>query len=233
MNIAVVEDKKEYADEIVKMIERYSSERSIVVNAEVFGDGLEFLNSYRGGYALVLMDVEMPVMDGLKTAEKLREVDKDVPLVFVTHMMQYAINGYAVEAMDYIVKPINYSRLASIIDKAEGKLKRRNAESTIVVHTAFKDRFVDCHKIRYIEISGHKIIVYADVVVETWGSLNKFMELLPEELFVRVNKYTIANVEYVTEIGQKTCRVGNKDIAIGKNCRDCLSEKLGRYLGSL
>ena len=71
-------------------------------------DGAVIAEHYEPGYDIIFMDVEMPGLDGFGAAEKIRAVDADAVLVFVTNMAQYAIKGYEVDALDYVLKPVNY-----------------------------------------------------------------------------------------------------------------------------
>ena len=62
--------------------------------------------NYRGGFDIILMDIQMRFMDGMTTAEKIRQMDQKVIIMFITNMIQYAVRGYEVDAMDYVVKPV-------------------------------------------------------------------------------------------------------------------------------
>ena len=66
------------------------------------------MSGYRFQFDIILMDIEMRFMDGMSAAEEIRQMDKDVVIIFITNMPQYAIRGYAVEALDYMLKPVSY-----------------------------------------------------------------------------------------------------------------------------
>ena len=73
-----------------------------------FSDGDEIALGYKGGYDLILMDIEMTFLDGMSAAEEIRRADPEVLIIFITNSPQYAIKGYAVQALDYILKPLSY-----------------------------------------------------------------------------------------------------------------------------
>ena len=104
MQIAIVEDNVSEAEVLEKYLNRFAKESATEINCTRFSDGAEFLDGYRHNWDLILFDIEMPRMNGMETARKIRETDKDVVIIFVTQMAQYAIEGYSVNALDYILK---------------------------------------------------------------------------------------------------------------------------------
>ena len=88
LNIAIVEDEPAHAEVLRGFLQRYAAERGEEVAAEVFPSGLDFVSDYQPRYDAVFMDIEMPHMNGMDCAFKLRERDAEVPLVFVTGMAQ-------------------------------------------------------------------------------------------------------------------------------------------------
>ena len=71
------------------------------------------------------MDIEMEFMNGMDAATKIREVDREVIIIFITNMAQYAIQGYAVYALDYVLKPISYFAFSQKLQRAVGRMKKR------------------------------------------------------------------------------------------------------------
>ena len=112
LGIAIVEDDREQAALLETHIKRYAAEHQLVVSVSVFYDAVTFLEKYTQGYQMIFMDIKMPMLDGMDAARFLRERDQKVVLVFVTTMRQYAIQGYDVDAADFIVKPVNYPEFA-------------------------------------------------------------------------------------------------------------------------
>ena len=117
LKIAIVENEPEQADLLSGYIARYSQESGIKCQVVTFSNGLEFISGYTPGFDAVFMDIKMPLIDGMEAAEKLRKIDEDVVLIFVTNMAQLAIKGYKVNAMDFIVKPVTYFDFSLEMDK--------------------------------------------------------------------------------------------------------------------
>ena len=122
IRIALVEDEDIYVKQMQKYLEQYSRENGLKINLKVFGDGEDILEYYTGQYDIILLDIQMQFMDGMTAAEKIRELDPKVILIFVTNMVQYAVQGYSVDAMDYILKPVDYFMLSQRLNKAVARL---------------------------------------------------------------------------------------------------------------
>ena len=99
IRIAVVEDERESLDTVLNCLKRFEEEEGIGFVTTVFCDGLDFISGYRPLYDIVFMDIEMPMLNGMSTAKKLRKVDSSVALVFITRLRQYALLGYEVASI--------------------------------------------------------------------------------------------------------------------------------------
>ena len=117
MRVAVVDDERVMTDQIASYLSRFSQENGIQLDAQLYEDPVAFLESYEQDMDLVLLDVEMPRMDGITLAKEIRKIDTHVMLMFITNMAQYALNGYEVEAVDYVIKPIGYQDFAMKMKK--------------------------------------------------------------------------------------------------------------------
>lgn len=108
VRIAIVEDEDSYVEILQSFLKRYQEECGQKFYVTVFRDGDEIVEKYKANFDIILMDIKMRCMDGMTAAEHIREVDQEVIIMFITNMIQYAIRGYAVNAMDYILKPVKY-----------------------------------------------------------------------------------------------------------------------------
>src|SRR5574344_3090327 len=118
MKIAIVDNELESTALLRRFLEQFQEERKLPpFLVATYANGLDFLEGFDGSFDLVFMDIEMPVMDGLTAAKKMRLKDPSVLLIFVTKMAQFAVNGYEVNAMDFMLKPIGYFNFAFKMDK--------------------------------------------------------------------------------------------------------------------
>ena len=118
IRIAVVEDEDKWANIIEECLDKLSKQDKIDIAITRFCDGYDLVENFACNFDIILMDLEMPLMNGMEAAEKIRNVDAQVTIIFITNMAQYAIRGYKVNALDYILKPISYIPFSETIKKA-------------------------------------------------------------------------------------------------------------------
>lgn len=235
MRIAIVEDEHAEAVALKKCIDRCVEENiaESYGNIEVteFNDAVDFLTDYKSVYDIVFMDIEMPRMNGIRSAKKLREMDSDVSLVFVTRMAQYALNGYEVGALDYLLKPINYQRFSSMFKRLLRNKRLTANENVCHVKTQYGIKRIPLNRIAYIEITGHKILYHADETVQSWGTLNELEKNLPQNDFVRANSSFIVNLAFVTEVKGYELFLNDFSVMMSRNKKAEVLSKLAAFIG--
>ena len=203
INIAIVEDETAEAERLAGYLRRYEKETDgIEFHIVRFSDGIAFLTDYKAEHDIIFMDIEMPGLDGMATAQKLRLQDPEAILVFVTNMAQFAVKGYEVDAMDFMVKPVSYYDFAM---KFEHVLKHIDFDGDVKIKLMNKGevKYLSARDVRYVEVIRHSLIFHTGVGggYETRGTLKKLEEeLTPAAGFVRCNNYCLVNLRYVTGI---------------------------------
>ena len=231
MRIAIVEDDSSDVNTLLEYISKYSSENNVEIATSHFGNALEFLDNYRPDFDLVLLDIEMPMMNGLEGAEKLREKDKDVPLVFVTNMRQFAVKGYAVNALDFIIKPVSYFEFSTMMNKIRNVLLLREDKDVLFI-SGRVTRHLSSDKIRYVEVFRHKSIIHAvDGDYEAWCSLSEIQKQLPENAFAKCSNSFLLNLKYVDYIDKDIVHIGKDELVIARTRRKEFMADLMRYFG--
>lgn len=221
----MVEDEKYNADRFCDIIKAYAQKENVEFQIQWYRDALTFLEEYAEGFDIVFMDIRMPVMDGMEAARKLRERDSTVVLVFLTALAQYAIQGYEVQAADYILKPVTPTAL-------EMKLKRllprcRRNEGAIALDTDKNKVFIRPDELLYVEIFDHHIHYQtAGGVLRSYGTLKMVEEQLPKNIFFRVNNQTIINLRHVTRMDAENVYLGEREFPISMRRRKGFIEAL-------
>ena len=230
-NVAIVEDEKPAADLLVSFLAKYTEKYGEEFNVHRFVDGISFLTNYRPHYDLVFMDIELPDINGLNAAKKMREMDREVTLVFVTNMAQFAVRGYEVSAYDYIVKPLTFPNFVLKLQRALEYIK---SKSSVKVYVPVDDGVMclDSCEIKYIEIVQHRI-TYHTVLGEylSHGTLKKVEALLAGAPFVRCNSCYLVNLRFVTAVKDFKLFLGAETLQISHPRRSEFLRKLNDYLG--
>lgn len=200
MKIAIVEDKKQHSESLRDYLSRYAEEKGVFFDIHSFPDGLKFLEGYNSPFDIVFMDVEMPHINGIETAKRLREIDRNICLIFITEFSQFAINGYEVEAFDFIAKPVEYEKFSARLTKAIDAVNQKEY-GTVCIKNRDMIRIVKINDICYIENRNHKIVYHLiNEDIETWDSLDNVEKLLPAERFARCSTSHLINFAYVISI---------------------------------
>ena len=234
MNIAIVEDDPQSAQLLKDYVERYGAEKGCAFHIVTFPDAIQFLTNYRPIFSVVFMDIEMPDMDGMTASGALRQRDQTVVLIFVTHLVQYAVAGYQVEASDYILKPLDkagYGAFAFRFERALRKAANRDS-ADIVLSVRGQSIRIRCDEIYYIESLNHKLIYHtAQGDYETWDSLSHLEEQLSKLRFVRCSASYLVNLAHVKSVSAASVAVENATLKIGRSKKAEFLNALTRYMG--
>lgn len=232
IRVAIVEDEREVREQLAEYLRRYERQFGRMFEVSLFEDGDEIVSDYRAVYDIILLDVQMRRMDGMAAAEAIRKVDKDVLLIFITNMAQFAIKGYAVDALDYVLKPVPYFAFSQQIQKAVNRLqKRRKTFLTVPLEGGL--RRIDVAGIYYLESEGHRVRFYTETGdLATPGTLKAFEEKLAGKPFVRCNSGYLINMAQVMGVQQNTVQVGPYELQISRPRKKAFLEALADYIGS-
>lgn len=158
IRIAIVEDEEICAAMLSDYLVRYGEETGRQFDIATYADGEDIVANYHAELDIILMDIELQSMDGMTAARRIRQVDDKVIIIFITNMAQYAIQGYEVDALDYIVKPISYFSFARHLDRAVVRLDKRASEAKSVVITARNGSArVPLDELLWVESHGHQL----------------------------------------------------------------------------
>ena len=233
MNIAIVEDDAATRAQLVRYIARYFDNRKGAYSVAEFSDGDEILENYRAAYDLILLDIQMARVDGMKTAEKIRRLDENVFLVFVTNLANYAIRGYSVNALDFILKPVNALMLNQLLQRVERLLDKR-VKRFITLPTEQGLARLEVSQICYVETEGHTMSIHTDKGVYRLRETMKSMEgQLAEHGFYRCNNCYLVNLARVERVERGAAVVGGRELAISRPRYKGFMDALTEYIGGV
>lgn len=200
-NIALVEDEPEAADVLASFIARYADEKGLELVVTRFGNAMDFEMTHQH-FDLVFMDIQMPGINGMEAAQLMRTYDSETPIIFVTNLAQYAVKGYEVDALDFIVKPVTYFNFRMRMDKAMRRI-RRNGSRSIAIGTRDGMRVVALSDIEYVEVSKHDLsyhLVGEGEPLVVYGSLVAFEQEVEGGPFVRISNSCLVNMNRVRAV---------------------------------
>ena len=231
IEIALVEDEDIYVKTFNDYIKRYMEERGEDLHVTVFRDGMEILDEYEYNFDIIFLDIIMKYLDGMTTAEKIRQSDKQVTIVFITNSTQYAIRGYAVDAMDYVLKPVTYFSFAQKLDKAIARIKQNvNPFITLVYKNTIKK--IQVSDIYFIESQGHmQVFNTVNGKFEIRDKIDTIEEKLKGQHFFRSNKGYLVNMDHVSGVEDGYCIINDQRLVISRNKKKAFMDELTKYLG--
>jgi len=201
MKIALCEDERFWVEEIKKSISLWSNLRSVPVQLYSFTDPNKLIKSIiDSDYDLLILDISLgkDITDGINTAGILRKVGVGIPIIFVTVDAFRADEGYIVEAMGYVKKPVDDKKLHLFLDRV---LKKMEPEKLIEINTGSKIIKLRQADIVYLEVLGHTVKCHTNSDIHTFrGSLSKAMFQLGSEGFVQVHKSYLVQINKIYSV---------------------------------
>ncbi len=211
--VSIVEDDDQAAYTLAKQLTDFSQAEGVYFDIKRYNNGIAFLENYNPA-DLVFMDIDMPHMDGITVAEKLRKIDNRTVLIFVTNMAQYAVKGYSVNALDFIVKPIIYSDFSFKLKRAIHAINAIKDDDVLIPLKDGLRRFKS-GEIIYIEIHGHTLTYHLENdSFSVRGTLNETNSMFPS--FLRCNSCYLVNPKHVDWVKGYEVKVGNDILAISR-----------------
>jgi DNA-binding LytR/AlgR family response regulator len=233
INLAIVEDEDTYAAQLTEFVEKYQAESGNYFKITRFRDGDEITNGYKSQFDIILMDIEMKLMDGMTAAEEIRRLDQDVVIMFITNMTNYAIRGYQVDALDYVVKPVSYFAFSQKLGRAIGRIKKSDS-NIISIDMPSGVKKLDIDNIFYIESEGHNLNFYTSGGQFTIrAKLADFEEQLTPYNFFRSNKGYLVNLKYVDGVENGACLIAGKQLLISRARKSDFMNALTDYMAGL
>lgn len=234
IRIAIVEDETVYKEQLIEYLKEFEQERSETLKIDTFSDGDEIVENYQAQFDIILMDIQMNFMDGMSAAEEIRKIDSEVVIIFITNLAQYAIKGYEVDALDYILKPISYFQFSERLNRAVERMKRRETQYlTIKVKGGGFRRFI-VSEIYYVESLGHDLIFYTkEGDFHTIGTMKELEKQLSAYHFFRAHKGYLVNLEHVEGMNENCAIVKGNELLVSRPKRKVFMEALANYWGEV
>ena len=231
-NIAIVEDEKNEAEKLGSFLKNYLEQNSLSASIYNFKDGDEIIEE-ETNFDIILLDIEMKRMDGITAARKIREKDEHVIIVFITRMVNMALEGYSVDAADFIIKPLNYLNFKTRLDRIFRKLSLTK-ERFIEVKNGQHKHYININDIDYIEAANKKVTIYqTGSSISTTEPLYILEEKLLDEGFYKPHNSYLINLNHVKSLNQSEVTLKTRNIPISKHRRKDFLNALTAFKGNI
>lgn len=207
IKVAIIEDNAEDANRLKAFLNKYCEDVKIKYDLIWFNNGMAFLDNLNSDFDVIILDIEMPMLDGMSTAKRIREIGSTSDILFVTNMAQYALQGYEVEAKGYLLKPITYFNFSEVMKKIIKGINARSAiREEIVVNTKQGIKIIKVSSLKYVEVMGHSLLFHTENGDVKCG--RKTLKDLEKELdganFARCSSCYMVNLDCISVITGNT-----------------------------
>lgn len=231
LKAAIVEDDDAAAADLERCLRTYCEKNKMTYTAERFSDGTSFLERYSPRFDLIFMDIKMPGMDGMAAARQLRQIDSVTSLIFVTSMAQYAVKGYEMDALDFIVKPVQYFSFEMKMRRAMQAVRMKKGRE-VLLNVGGVTRVLPSAAIYYVEVMDHDLTYHTEEGLFTVrGKLSAVEAQLPGGIFFRCASAYLINLQHVTQVDADTVLVGGECLRISRGRKKELMVALAGFLG--
>lgn len=234
IHIAVCEDEAPQADYLRSLLDRWQEQSGNRALVAVFCSAEQFLFEAGGRqpYDLLLLDIQMGEMNGMELARRVRAEDKRVKIVFLTGIADYAIEGYEVGAVQYLLKPVKEPVFFALLDRITEEVAQKETGYFVFEANGRLHR-VPLGEILYAEADGHYVVLKTVDSERTWRWKANFSdaagELAGKDFFL-LRRGLCVNISRITRIGKTECELENGEhLPVGKGKYQALNEAFIAY----
>ena len=196
-HIALCDDDAVQREYLADLVSAWAVEAGLDVRLALFPSGEAFLARDLGQFSILLLDIEMPGMDGITLARGVRERNETAVIVFITGYAEYIAEGYDVSALHYLMKPVDKSKLFSVLEKAVKTLDKNG--KLLPLELGGELVMLPLRDLRYIEVQGNYVTFHGKQAYKVKMPLVEARALLDERFF-RTGRSFLVNLHYVRKV---------------------------------
>lgn len=233
LRVAIVENDMDTGMQMQTFVQRFARDEGLDIRVEEFDRADRFLAQYKHVYDIIFMDTDLPGLDGMEAARRLRKRDTDVVLVFVTALARHAIRGYEVDALDFVLRPLNYYAFSVKLERAIRRVSQR-ADEHILLKASGGIHRLEIKQIHYLETRSRMLYYHtASGVYSVRGSLRDAQAQLAQYSFAKCNQCYLVNLQHVTDVRDEYVTVAGEDLEISRRNRKTFLDAVVAYIGGV
>ena len=197
MRIAVCDDEEKFRNQARDMVDKLAGSLDVVVDA--YSDGNQLLAAFdKKPYDVLFLDIEMPAMDGISLAKKLRERSDSIYIVFLTGHVEYALEGYEVNALRYLTKPVQEEKLREVLRFV---MDQNTSKKQLMIKEDGEELLLNIADIIYFEAQNQYVMIYTvDGEHLIRYNIGDFEEQLKKDGFFRTHRGYLVSLAKVKKL---------------------------------
>lgn len=210
LNIAIVDDDKRQTEYLQQLVKNWAGERCITVDVSLYTSANAFLFAYEDKTIhLLLLDIEMDGTSGMELAKKLRTTGDNLPIIFITGFADYMSEGYDVEALHYLLKPLDCAKFYKVLDRYA--CRNSIAEDEIILDTANGSMHIAISEILYAEAFGRtcRLNMHSGQEIDCNIGIGALFEQLAADHFIRCHRSYVVHLRYIRAVGRTELTLDN------------------------
>ena len=218
--VAICDDERDQIEYIASIVASWSVHEGYHCDIRTFSSAEAFLFEYEEdkAYDILLLDVEMKNMDGIELAKRIRKDSNRAEIIFITSHFEFVGEGYEVDALHYLVKPISEDKLTQVLSKAAEKLSVEPPSVVISCEGGTVKLYES--DILYVESFLHYIVIHTkDNEYRIKENISVFENKLSDD-FYRIHRSYLASLKHVTRISRTSVHIGNTELPLSRGKYD-------------
>ncbi len=204
----IVDDRNEDLIFVENILKNWAEKRKISIKIQLFPSAESFLFEFaeEKNFDILLLDIEMPGMDGVTTAKRIRKINETVQIIFISGYSDYISEGYEVSALHYLLKPVREEKLIEVLDRALNKIEKNG--SFLELKVSGELLRIPCHEIKYIDVYRNYVTVHGKEEYSIKRSLSDILTEL-DERFYKAGRSLAVNLDYVRRVSKTEIRLSD------------------------
>ncbi len=202
IRLAICDDDKRFLKEAAEFVRAYFEARGKEYSLALANDAQSFAESFQADvFDIVILDIVMPVRTGIEVSKIIFERDRNCLIAFVTSSPDFAIQGYGVNAVSYLLKPLTGEKIAALLDECLQRRDKSRSRS-IIVKCSRQNRKVNLDRTIYLESRNKQVLIHCDdETISSMGKLGDYLLCLPDT-FIQIHKSYVVNLARVKSMSR-------------------------------